>query len=65
VEPSDGHAHLLGFEDPRQIYKELDKRARIVELLIEHQMFDYHEVQSMLFEYANRGDAALPFTVDQ
>jgi archaeal flagellar protein FlaI len=58
-------APRLGFEDPRQIYKELDKRARIVELLIEHQMFDYHEVQSMLFEYANRGDAALPFTVDQ
>lgn len=57
-------AERLGFEDPRDIYKELDKRARIIELLIENEKFDYHEVQQMLFEYATRGEKALPFTLD-
>jgi archaeal flagellar protein FlaI len=57
-------AERLGFEDPRDIYKELDKRARIIELLIENDMFDYHEVQRLLFEYNTRGESALPFNLD-
>lgn len=57
-------ADRMGLDDPRKIYAELDKRARIIEMMIEHELFDYHEVQRIMFEYANEGDSALPFRVD-
>ncbi|MBW3583965.1 MAG: type II/IV secretion system ATPase subunit [Euryarchaeota archaeon] len=57
-------AERMQLEDKRDIYKELDKRAKILEKMIELKLFDYFEVQRILFEYANKGEKALPFKVD-
>jgi archaeal flagellar protein FlaI len=56
-------ADRLGLDDPREVYQELDKRARIIELMIQNEMFDYHEVQRLFAAYATQGEAALPFPV--
>ncbi len=54
-------APKLGLEDPRDIYTILDKRTWIIEELIRRERFDYHEMREFFFDYAEKGDAALPF----
>ncbi len=56
-------APKMGFQDSRTIYKELDKRKWIIEEMIRREMFDYHEVGEILFNYAEIREAALPFEV--
>ncbi len=58
-------APKLGFSDSRMIYKELDKRKWIIEEMIRREMFDYHEVGEILFNYAEIREKALPFEVPE
>ncbi len=58
-------APKIGMDDPRDIYKILDKRTWIIEELIRRGMFDYHEIRDLLFDYQRRRDKALPFDLPQ
>jgi len=48
-------ATLLGYEDTRDIYKELERRAEIIERLIENDVLGYHEVNSAMETFQNDG----------
>lgn len=56
-------APKMRLDDPRDIYAVLNHRTRILEEMVRRQMFDYDDVASILFDYAEQGDAALPFEV--
>jgi flagellar protein FlaI len=56
-------AMIRGYEDTREIYKELELRARIIEKLIENEIFDYFEVWNILKRFHEEGVAGLPFAV--
>jgi len=56
-------AAILGYEDTRQIYKELDMRARILEKMVEHEIYDYFEVWKVLKRFHEEGVRGLPFAV--
>lgn len=56
-------AALLGYEDTRDIYKELDLRARIIDKMIENEIFDYFAVWDVFKRFHEEGTAGLPFTV--
>ncbi|RMF05542.1 hypothetical protein D6764_04500 [Candidatus Woesearchaeota archaeon] len=56
-------AAILGYEDTREIYKELDKRRRIIEKMVEHKIFNYFDVWELLKRYHLEGEQALPFTI--
>lgn len=56
-------APKLGLQDPRDVYRVLEKRTWIIEECIRRGMFDYHQMQTLFFEYAEKGDAVLPFSV--
>ncbi|HET6399173.1 MAG TPA: type II/IV secretion system ATPase subunit [Candidatus Thermoplasmatota archaeon] len=58
-------APKLGFDDRRDVYRELDKRTWILEEMVRRRMFDYQQVKEVLFGYAERGDAALPFPLPE
>lgn len=57
-------APKMGLDDPRHIYVELDKRTVIIEELVRREHVDYHEMSEMFFNYAEVGDKALPFDID-
>jgi archaeal flagellar protein FlaI len=48
-------ATLLGYEDPRQIYEELEKRARIIDAMVENKIFNYFDVWNIIKEYVHTG----------
>jgi flagellar protein FlaI len=54
-------AQMLGMLDTREIYKELDKRAKIITKLIELKIFNYFEVWEIIKNYHFQGEKALPF----
>ncbi len=56
-------ARQLGYEDPREIYDELDKRERILNRMIEEKIFNYFDVYKIIKSYHERGDQGLPFAV--
>lgn len=56
-------AEQHGYEDPRQIYVDLERRARILEKMVEHRILRHEDVCKLLIDYAERGPAALPFEV--
>ena len=56
-------APKMGLKDSRDVYKILEKRTWIIEECIRRGMFDYHQMQQLFFEYAEKGDAVLPFQV--
>lgn len=56
-------ATLLGYEDTREIYKELDTRANIIRKLVENNIFDYYDVWNVLKKYHEEGVVGLPFVV--
>jgi flagellar protein FlaI len=54
-------AQTAGFEDPRQIYEELELRAMILNRMIEEKIFDYYKVKDIIWAYYKKGIEALPF----
>ncbi|HVL88036.1 MAG TPA: type II/IV secretion system ATPase subunit [Candidatus Thermoplasmatota archaeon] len=57
-------AEQHGYEDPRQIYAELELRTRVLQGMVDHGILETHEVNRLLFAYADKGPACLPFKVD-
>jgi flagellar protein FlaI len=56
-------AFQRGYADRKEIYRELMKRARIIELLLRNGILSYKDVNNVLKEYADKGEAGLPFVV--
>jgi archaeal flagellar protein FlaI len=56
-------AAILGYQDTREIYKELELRTRILEKMIENNIFDYYDVWNILKKFHEEGIRGLPFTV--
>ena len=54
-------ATLLGYADTRDIYDDLDFRARLVERMIEENILDYHEVNEAIKSFQRDGVEGLPF----
>jgi flagellar protein FlaI len=53
-------ATLLGYEDTRRIYDELDRRAEIIRRLIDADVLGYHEVNEAIETFQRDGVSALP-----
>ncbi len=56
-------ATLLGYDDTRQIYDELDRRAELIRRLIDADIVGYHEVNDALETFQRDGVEALPVDV--
>ncbi len=56
-------AETAGYEDPREIYDELFLRARIIEKMIEKEIFSYHEVVKVIKAFYQKGLEGLPFRI--
>jgi flagellar protein FlaI len=56
-------ATLLGYEDTRDIYGDLDFRARIIERAIQEGITGYHEVNEVIADYQRDGLEGLPFDI--
>lgn len=58
-------AKKMGFKDPREIYEELDKRARLLEELAKRDILGYEEVAKIIHDYEEKGEEGLPFRVEE
>ncbi len=58
-------APKMRLADQRDIYPILDRRTRILEEMVRREMFDYEEVADVLFNFADQGEAALPFQLEE
>lgn len=58
-------ARMLGYDNSRDIYPELERRSKILQLMIKHQIFDYYDVWKTLVAYYMDGESALPFNPDE
>lgn len=56
-------APKLGYEDNREIYRDLDLRKRIIEEMIRQGIFDYYEVYEVIKSFWHYGREGLPFSV--
>ncbi|SFR98493.1 flagellar protein FlaI [Halomicrobium zhouii] len=56
-------ATLLGYEDTRDIYNELQFRASIIERAIQENILGYHEVNELIENFQRDGVEGLPFTI--
>jgi len=56
-------ATLLGYADTRDIYDDLDFRARLVERMIEENILGYHEVNEIIKSFQRDGVEGLPFDI--
>jgi flagellar protein FlaI len=56
-------ATLLGYADTREIYDELDFRARLIERMIEENILGYHEVNDAIESFQRDGVEGLPFDI--
>jgi len=56
-------ATLLGYEDTRDIYDEVDFRARLIERAIREGITGYHEVNGFIEDYHRDGLEGLPFDI--
>jgi len=56
-------ATLLGYQDTRKIYDELDRRAEIIRQLIDADVLGYHEVNDAIQSYQRDGLEGLPIDV--
>jgi len=56
-------AKTAGYENPSDIYKELDLRKRILDRMIEEEIFDYYEVVQFIWTYFREGVDGLPITI--
>ncbi len=56
-------ATMLGYDDTREIYKDLAIRKRILEKMVENRIFNYFDVWNVISKYHSEGAASLPFTL--
>jgi len=56
-------ATLLGYDDTREIYDELDRRAEIIRRLIDAGVVDYHAVNEAIETFQRDGVEALPIEI--
>ena len=56
-------AKMLGYDDTRDIYKDLELRRKILQRMVENKIFNYFDVWNVISKYQNEGLAGLPFTV--
>ncbi|ELZ20114.1 type II secretion system protein E [Haloterrigena salina JCM 13891] len=56
-------ATLLGYEDTRKIYDELDRRAEIIRQLIDADILGYHEVNKAIADFQRDGIEGLPIRI--
>jgi flagellar protein FlaI len=56
-------AKNAGYEDPTEIYEELDLRKRILDRMVEEKIFDYYEVVQFIWTYFREGVDGLPITI--
>ncbi|WP_136716783.1 type II/IV secretion system ATPase subunit [Halorientalis salina] len=56
-------ATLLGYEDTRDIYDDLDFRAKIIERAIQEDILGYHEVDDLIANFQRDGIEGLPFDI--
>jgi len=56
-------ATLLGYADTREIYDDLDFRARLIERMIEENILGYHEVNEAIESFQRDGVEGLPFDI--
>lgn len=54
-------AQTAGFEDPRQIYEEMELRSMILQRMVESKIFDYFEVSKTIWNFYKKGMEGLPF----
>jgi flagellar protein FlaI len=58
-----GIATLLGYDDTREIYDELDRRAEVIRRLIDADVTGYHEVNEAIETFQRDGIEALPIDI--
>jgi flagellar protein FlaI len=56
-------ATLLGYDDTREIYDELDRRAEVIRRLIDADVVGYHEVNEAIETFQRDGVEALPIDI--
>jgi flagellar protein FlaI len=56
-------ATLLGYEDTRMIYDDLDFRSRLIQRAIQEGILGYHEVNEMIADYQRDGVEGLSFDI--
>ena len=56
-------AKNAGYENPKEIYDELDLRKRIIDRMIEEKIFDYYEVVQFIWTYFREGVDGLPISI--
>ncbi|WP_135663281.1 type II/IV secretion system ATPase subunit [Halorhabdus rudnickae] len=56
-------ATLLGYEDTRDIYDDLQFRANLIERAIQENVLGYHEVNELIENYQRDGLEGLPFDI--
>ncbi|MFW6458257.1 MAG: type II/IV secretion system ATPase subunit [Halodesulfurarchaeum sp.] len=56
-------ATLLGYEDTREIYDEMDFRAEIMERVIQEDLIGYHDFNDVISAFQRDGVEGLPFTM--
>ena len=56
-------ATLLGYEDTRDIYDDVQFRADLIERAIQEGILDYHAVNEFIDDYQRDGMEGLPFTI--
>ncbi len=56
---------ILGYEDKRQIYRDLAFRAAILREMVKRGIFDYYEVFQVTKNFFNYGPAGLPFKLEE
>ncbi|WP_421077038.1 type II/IV secretion system ATPase subunit [Methanothermococcus sp. Ax23] len=56
-------AKVAGYDDPREIYDELNLRTRILEEMIARGMFGYYEVLDVIWNFYEKGLEGLPFPI--
>lgn len=57
-------AKMQGYANPRDIYKDLVLRAKILKKMIEDQIFDYFKVWEVFKKFRLEGLAGLPFEIE-
>ena len=56
-------ATLLGYEDTREIYDEMDFRTEIIERIIQENLIEYHDFNDVISAFQRDGVEGLPFTM--
>ncbi len=56
-------AKVAGYDDPREIYDELNLRTRILEEMIARGIFGYYEVLDIIWSFYDKGLEGIPFPI--